>query len=167
MLLDCGTSPSERLRELNGRGGGRGTRVSGFGLCRQRLVVPDGRKVVSRPVLPNVQIGNGRYGALSFVHVCGLNGEPAKRAAAAKEILDLGLPIVGLIHNAGIQNPSVATTAEGWDMTFVTNHLRPFALTEGLVPHLEDGASVLFLGSATEDPERKPTVERWIRAKKR
>jgi hypothetical protein len=40
---------------------------------------------------------------------------PSVRAAAEK-ILDLGLPIVGLIHNASIRNPSVATTAEGWDM---------------------------------------------------
>jgi NAD(P)-dependent dehydrogenase (short-subunit alcohol dehydrogenase family) len=35
-------------------------------------------------------------------------------------------------------------------MKFVTNHLGPFALTDALVPHLEDGANVLFIGSATE-----------------
>ena len=41
-------------------------------------------------------------------------------------------------------------------MTFATNHLGPFALTEALVPHLPDGANVLFVASAVEDPERKP-----------
>jgi NAD(P)-dependent dehydrogenase (short-subunit alcohol dehydrogenase family) len=46
--------------------------------------------------------------------------------------------------------------AAGWDMTFATNHLGPFALTEALVPHLADGANVVFIGSATEDPERGP-----------
>lgn len=103
-----------------------------------------------------------RRGGRAFTVLCDMANLPSVRAAA-KEILDLGLPIVGLINNAGIQNPPVATTAEGWDMTFVTNHLGPFALTEGLVPHLEDGASVLFLGSATEDPERKPAVRGGFR----
>jgi len=44
----------------------------------------------------------------------------------------------------------------GWDMTFATNHLGSFALTEALVPHLPDGANVVFVVSAVEDPERKP-----------
>jgi NAD(P)-dependent dehydrogenase (short-subunit alcohol dehydrogenase family) len=43
-------------------------------------------------------------------------------------------------------------------MTFATNHLGPFALTEELVPHLPDGANVVFVASAVEDPERKPAV---------
>ena len=46
--------------------------------------------------------------------------------------------------------------ALGWDMTFATNHLGPFALTEALVPHLPDGANVVFVASGVEDPERKP-----------
>jgi NAD(P)-dependent dehydrogenase (short-subunit alcohol dehydrogenase family) len=41
-------------------------------------------------------------------------------------------------------------------MTFATNHLGPFALTEALAPHLSDGTNVLFVASAVEDPERKP-----------
>jgi tetratricopeptide (TPR) repeat protein len=41
-------------------------------------------------------------------------------------------------------------------MTFATNHLGPFALTEALVPHLPDGASVVFVVSGVEAPERKP-----------
>ena len=45
--------------------------------------------------------------------------------------------------------------ALGWDMTFATNHLGPFALTEALVPHLPDGANVVFVASGVEDPERK------------
>ena len=45
--------------------------------------------------------------------------------------------------------------ALGWDMTFATDHLGPFVLTEALVPHLPDGANILFVGSGVEDPERK------------
>jgi NAD(P)-dependent dehydrogenase (short-subunit alcohol dehydrogenase family) len=53
--------------------------------------------------------------------------------------------------------------AAGWEMTFATNHLGPFALTEALTPHLEDGANVLFVGSATEDPERGPAKRAGFR----
>ena len=41
-------------------------------------------------------------------------------------------------------------------MTFSTNHLGPFALTKALVPHLPDGANVVFVASAVENPERQP-----------
>ena len=46
--------------------------------------------------------------------------------------------------------------AQGWDMTFATDHLGPFALTEALLPDLPDGANVVFVCSGVEDPERKP-----------
>ena len=36
-------------------------------------------------------------------------------------------------------------------------------LTELLLPHLEVGANILFVGSATEDPERKPAVRAGFR----
>jgi NAD(P)-dependent dehydrogenase (short-subunit alcohol dehydrogenase family) len=44
----------------------------------------------------------------------------------------------------------------GWDVTFATNYLGPFVLTEALIPHLPDGANVAFVASGVEDPERKP-----------
>ena len=53
--------------------------------------------------------------------------------------------------------------ALGWDMTFATNHLGPFALTEALIPHLSDGANVVFVCSGVEDPERGPAVAAGFR----
>jgi NAD(P)-dependent dehydrogenase (short-subunit alcohol dehydrogenase family) len=53
--------------------------------------------------------------------------------------------------------------ALGWDMSFVTNHLGPFALTEALVPSLPNGANVAFVVSAVEDPERRPAVAAGFR----
>jgi NAD(P)-dependent dehydrogenase (short-subunit alcohol dehydrogenase family) len=41
-------------------------------------------------------------------------------------------------------------------MTFATNHLGTFALTDALVPYLLDGANVVFVASAVENPEKKP-----------
>lgn len=75
---------------------------------------------------------------------------------AAQQIIDIQLPIGGLLNNAGIMQPKVKKNTQGWDMTFATNHLGAFALTEALAPHLPDGANVVFIASAIEDPERKP-----------
>jgi hypothetical protein len=49
-----------------------------------------------------------------------------------------------------------AKSAQGWDLTFTTNYLGPFVLTDALAPHLLDGASIVFVVSAVEDPECKP-----------
>jgi hypothetical protein len=51
----------------------------------------------------------------------------------------------------------------GWDMSFATNHLGPFALTEALMPSLPNGANVVFIVSAVEDPGRKPAVAAGFR----
>ncbi len=73
------------------------------------------------------------------------------------------LPIVGLLNNAGIMQMRPAKNALGWDMSFVTNRLGPFALTEALMPSLPNGANVLFVVSAVEEPDRKPAVAAGFR----
>lgn len=101
-------------------------------------------------------------GGQAVTVVCDLSDLMSVRSAAAR-IIALDLPLAGLLNNAGVQNPRVARNAVGWDMTFATNHLGPFALTEALVPHLEDGANIVFVGSATEDPERGPAKRAGFR----
>ena len=87
--------------------------------------------------------------------ICDLS-DLASVGRAAEEIIDLHLLIAGLLNNAGITQRRPTKNALGWDMTFATNHLGPFALTEALAPHLPDGANVVFVASAVEDPERRP-----------
>ncbi|WP_222706592.1 SDR family NAD(P)-dependent oxidoreductase [Lacisediminihabitans profunda] len=82
---------------------------------------------------------------------------------AGAEIAALGLPIGGLLNNAGIFPARPSTSAQGWDTVFATNHLGPFALTEALIPSLPDGANVVFVVSAVEDPERKIAVQAGFR----
>jgi NAD(P)-dependent dehydrogenase (short-subunit alcohol dehydrogenase family) len=82
---------------------------------------------------------------------------------AAAEIVALDLPIVGLLNNAGVMQMRPTKNASGWDMSFVTNHLGPFALTEALLPSLPDGANIVFVVSAVEDPGRKPAVAAGFR----
>ncbi len=77
---------------------------------------------------------------------------------AAEEIVALGLPIAGVLNNAGVMSTAPAKTAQGWDVAFATNHLGPFAFTEALLPHLADGANVVFVCSGVEDPERRPAA---------
>jgi NAD(P)-dependent dehydrogenase (short-subunit alcohol dehydrogenase family) len=89
--------------------------------------------------------------------VCDFSDIPSVRRAAAR-IVALGLPIAGLLNNAGIMPTRADQTAQGWNLAFTTNHLGPFALTEALIPHLSDGANVVFVCSAVEDSERKPAV---------
>jgi NAD(P)-dependent dehydrogenase (short-subunit alcohol dehydrogenase family) len=86
---------------------------------------------------------------------CDVSNIASVRRAVAK-IVSLGLPLTGLVNNAAIRQLHPTRSAEGWDMSFATNHLGPFALTEALLPFLPDGANIVFVASAVEDPERKP-----------
>ncbi|AGZ46307.1 SDR family NAD(P)-dependent oxidoreductase [Actinoplanes friuliensis] len=98
-----------------------------------------------------------RDGGRAVPIVCDLSDLASVRRAAA-EIIGLGLPLTGLLNNAGIMQMHPTTNTLGWDLTFATDHLGPFALTEALTPHLTDGAQVVFICSSCEDPERRPAV---------
>ena len=112
--------------------------------------------------LDEVQAEIQKRGGVAMSVVCDLADLPSVRRAAA-EILALGLPIAGLLNNAGVMLSQDRKTAQGLDLAYVTNHLGPFALTEALLPHLPSGANVLFVASAVEDPGRKPAVAAGFR----
>ena len=96
-------------------------------------------------------------GGRAVAVVCDVADLASVRRAAA-EIAALGLPIAALVNNAGVMDARATRTAQGIDTSFATNHVGPFALTEALMPHLPDGASVVFVCSAVEDPARRPAV---------
>ncbi|MFC5827656.1 SDR family NAD(P)-dependent oxidoreductase [Nonomuraea insulae] len=98
-----------------------------------------------------------RTGRRAVPVVCDVSDLASVRRAAA-EIIALGLPLAGLVNNAGIHEMRATKNAQGWDTAFATNHLGPFVLTEALMPHLPDGANVVFVCSAVEDSERRPAV---------
>ncbi|WP_067896233.1 SDR family NAD(P)-dependent oxidoreductase [Nocardia vaccinii] len=100
---------------------------------------------------------NARPGGHAVSVVCDLSDIRRVRLAAA-EIIALGLPIAGIVNNAGIMPVRAGRSAQGWDLAFATNHLGPFVFTETLIPHLPDGANIVFTCSGVEDPERKPAV---------
>ena len=94
--------------------------------------------------------------------LCDLSDTSSVQRAAA-DIVRLNLAIAGLVNNAGIMQLRPTKNARGWDMSYATNHLGPFVFTEALMPHLRDGANVVFVVSAVEDPERKPAVSAGFR----
>lgn len=133
--------------------------TSGYGLATAREVAKHGAVVLigrDREKLRALQREIQQKGGHAETVVCDLSDvESVKRAAA--EIVGLGLPLGGLVNNAGIMQLRPTKNARGWDMSYATNHLGPFVLTEALIPHLPDGANVVFIVSGVEDPERTPS----------
>jgi NAD(P)-dependent dehydrogenase (short-subunit alcohol dehydrogenase family) len=134
-------------------------RATALELAGHGTVVLVGR---DRQKLDEVQKIIEKKGQRAISVVCDLSDMVSVRNAA-RQITELRQPIVGLINNAGIMQMRPTKNALGWDMSFATNHLGPFALTEALVPHLADGSKVVFVVSAVEDPERKPAVAAGFR----
>jgi NAD(P)-dependent dehydrogenase (short-subunit alcohol dehydrogenase family) len=148
------TSPGERKAYIiTGPTSGIGHSTA-LELAKYGTVVLVGR---DRGKLGEVQQTIERAGQHAVPVVCDLSDlESVGRAAA--EIVALHLPLAGLVNNAGIVELRATKNAQGWDTAFATNHLGPFVLTEALMPHLPDGANVVFVCSGVEDPGRKPAV---------
>jgi NAD(P)-dependent dehydrogenase (short-subunit alcohol dehydrogenase family) len=134
-------------------------RRTAFELAKHGTVVLVGR---DQAKLDDLQKAVEQRGQDAVSVVCDLSELTSVRRAAA-EISALHLPIAGLLNNAGVMQLRPTKNSLGWDMTFATNHLGPFALTEALMPQLSDGANVVFVASAVEDPQRKPAVAAGFR----
>ncbi|MFT3713322.1 MAG: SDR family NAD(P)-dependent oxidoreductase [Archangium sp.] len=132
--------------------------TSGFGLQTAFELAKHGTLVlVGRDAkkLDDVKTKLEAKGHQAIRIVCDLSDLASVRRAA-EEIITLRLPIAGLVNNAGIREEKPTKSAQGFDNSYATNHLGPFVFTELLAPHLPDGATVTFVCSAVEDPERKP-----------
>ena len=68
----------------------------------------------------------------------------AREIAAAEPHIDV------LINNAGLICAERQVTAEGCELTFATNHLAYFVLTDGLLPRLLDSAPARIVNTASE-----------------
>ncbi|WP_172448434.1 SDR family NAD(P)-dependent oxidoreductase [Caulobacter mirabilis] len=58
-----------------------------------------------------------------------------------------------LILNAGIQNVSDATSADGFELSFAVNHLAHHLLIRALLPHLARNGRIVLTASGTHDPD--------------
>ena len=158
MTTTATPSPADKAWIITGPTAGIGRRTA-LELAKHGTVVLVGR---SRTKLDAVETDIRARGGRAVSVVSDLSDVTSARRAAA-DIAALNLPIAGLVNNAGIMPTRPSTTAQGWDATFATNHLGPFAFTDALIPALPDGANVVFIVSAVEDPERKPAVASGFR----
>lgn len=102
-------------------------------------------------------------GGHAITVVCDFSDLRDVRRAAA-QIGELGRRPRGLANNAGIMTTSDdRRSPQGWDLTYATDHLGPFAFTDALIPFLPDGANVVFTCSAAEDPERRQAAATGFR----
>jgi len=153
MTHTTSTSTLAKAWIITGPTSGIGNRTA-LQLGKHCTVVLVGRR---RAKLDAVEKEIHAQGGNALAVVCDLSDITSVRRAAT-DIVALDVPLAGLLNNAGIMPMRPFQSAQGWDGTFATNHLGPFALTEALVPHLPDGSNVVFVVSAVEDPERKPAV---------
>jgi len=85
-------------------------------------------------------------GARVEVVRCDLASLASVREAAAAVRRDY--PRIGLlINNAGMVSTRRRTSAEGFELTFATNHLGPFLLTALLSDHLDKAARIVMVAS--------------------
>lgn len=77
---------------------------------------------------------------------CDLASLASVREAAAAVRRDY--PLIGLlVNNAGMVSTRRRTSAEGFELTFATNHLGPFLLTALLSDHLDRAARIVMVAS--------------------
>ncbi|MBX7190474.1 MAG: SDR family oxidoreductase [Sandaracinaceae bacterium] len=129
-----------------------------------RLVVASRSRDKTQPVLdalraraPSTDV---RFVALDL-------GELASVRRAADEILAMDLPIDVLVNNAGIAGLQ-GLTKDGFELTFGTNHLGPWLLTEKLLPLVQRAPQGRIVNVSSEghyrakgidwDALRKPTA---------
>jgi dehydrogenase/reductase SDR family protein 13 len=88
----------------------------------------------TRPVLDAIRAA----ASAADVHFLALDlADLAQVRRAAASFLGSGRPLDVLVNNAGIAGTR-ALSADGFDLTYATNHIGPFLLTNLLVPRLRD-----------------------------
>src|SRR6266436_5600638 len=75
---------------------------------------------------------------------------PSEAVRAAREIAAVEPRIDILINNAGIMSARRSITADGLELTFATNHLAYFALTQGLLARLVASAPARIVNTASD-----------------
>jgi dehydrogenase/reductase SDR family protein 13 len=113
---------------------------SGIGRALVKALAARGGNVIlatrseerTRPLLTDIrkQSPNARW-----IHLDLADLSSVRQAAA--EFLASGLPLDVLVNNAGIAGTH-ALSADGFDLTYATNHIGPFLLTNLLLPRLQE-----------------------------
>jgi NAD(P)-dependent dehydrogenase (short-subunit alcohol dehydrogenase family) len=106
---------------------------SGIGLATVRALAVAGARVV-------LAVRNAAKGQAAAADLPGVAEVRALDLARLESVRAFAAswdgPVDLLINNAGVSEPSLGRTADGFEMTFGTNHLGHFALTNLLLEHV-------------------------------
>ncbi len=105
-------------------------------LCRNAVLATDVAAGISRET----------PGARVEVVPCDLAVQASVRTAA-QQVLEQSAGIDLLINNAGIVSSRHRMSVDGYELTFATNHLGPFLLTQLLLPRVHDGGRIIHVAS--------------------
>jgi retinol dehydrogenase-12 len=129
----------------------RGARV--FAACRTEEVAQATASALGRELAELPVAAGGAVEALAL----DLADLGSVRAAAAN-LLARGLPLHGLINNAGVAGVR-AVTRDGFEMTFGVNHLGHFLLTRLLEPALRAGAPARVVNVSSQAHRRVSGID--------
>jgi NAD(P)-dependent dehydrogenase (short-subunit alcohol dehydrogenase family) len=113
--------------------------------CTGKTVVMLCRDVAAADAVRD-EIRRHAPGARVEVVRCDLSSLGSVREAAAAVRRDFP-PIGILVNNAGMVSTRRRTSAEGFELTFASNHLGPFLLTALLSDHLDTAARIIMVAS--------------------
>jgi retinol dehydrogenase 12 len=103
------------------------------------------RNVVAAEVLRAQILGEPRHARISIVH-CDLASLASVRTAACAVRRDFpGIDL--LINNAGTVNLRHRMSVDGYELTFATNHLGPFLLTQLMQDRMREGGRIINVAS--------------------
>jgi dehydrogenase/reductase SDR family protein 13 len=136
---------------------------SGIGRAMAEALAADGGRVIlagrseqrMRPVLDRIQRRDPEA-AIEFLYVDVSDLGSVRRAAAS--VVAGGRPLDVLVNNAGVAGTR-ALSADGFDLTYATNHIGPFLLTELLRPALERAPHGRIVNVSSAAHLRAPPID--------
>ena len=136
-------------------------RVTAATLARKkaRVILACRSEERTRPVLQEIA-GEGNTAEFLALDLADL----ASVRAAAGRLLARGEPLSVLVNNAGLAGAH-GVTADGFELTFGTNHLGPYLFTRLLLPLLERAGEARVVNVSSEGHYRAPGID-WEAVRK-
>jgi dehydrogenase/reductase SDR family protein 13 len=136
---------------------------SGIGRATAEALAAEGGRVIlggrseerMRPVLDGILRRDPRA-TIEFLHLDLSDLGSVRRSAAA--VLGSGRPLDVLVNNAGVAGTN-ALSADGFDLTYATNHIGPFLLTALLRPALERAPQGRIVNVSSVAHLRAPPID--------
>jgi dehydrogenase/reductase SDR family protein 13 len=136
---------------------------SGIGRATAEALAAGGGQVIlagrseerMRPALDGIRRRDPRA-AVEFLHVDLTDLGSVRRSAAS--VLAAGRPLDVLINNAGVAG-TMGLSPDGFDLTYATNHIGPFLLTELLRPLLERAPQGRIVNVSSVAHLRAPPID--------